>query len=474
MTTIVVANRDIQKGADEVFNLFGTGTSSSWLLNARCESVRVGELVTVQLPMPKAGTGTVELLGRIVGHRRGRLIEVLCHQPWRGRLRVKLTPRGVAMTRVVISLDIDEAGLDWVAASQGWQRALPESGMHRVGLLTSKSGPASVFAIAGESLAELAVEEINAEGGLLGRAVELVVADDATSFTQAEASTRHLLRSGCNVIVGCCTSIGFRGMRRAAAGYTVPLIHTILNEGGRGAKHVLRWGERPLDQVRALTGAVTNSSGGRSWYLVGEDYSWGVGAHQAATRAIKEAGGTVDGVYRVPFGTADYSHVIEDIRRRRSSCVLSSLNGADDVAFQQQAFEAGLHSSTEMVSLMMDEATRERVGDAAASGIWTALGYFQALDTDLNQDLKSRYLAKFGPWAPPISTHSVSVYEAIMLYAAAVRSGKDHSPRDILSRLHCVTSNLPRGRVRSEGTSALQQDVLVAQAIPGGFRIDYR
>lgn len=119
----------------------------------------------------------------------------------------------------------------------------------------------------------------------------------------------------------------------------------------------------------------------------------------------------------------------------------------------------------------MEESTPERIGDPRADGIWAAFGYFQDLDTPENNDLIRRYRAQVGRWAPPLSSLSVAVYEACMLYASAVRASDDDDTADIVRHLQTAEGRLPRGLVTADGPHALRQSLHVARAVPGGFQL---
>ncbi len=120
------------------------------------------------------------------------------------------------------------------------------------------------------------------------------------------------------------TSASFAAVEGVLAEAGRPVIHTVVNEGGDGSEYVLRWGERPLGQVRAASRAVMQSSAGNRWYMIGNDYKWPRGAHYAGERALAEVGGRVVGNQFVPLGTADFDAVIEQIERSGADCVLST------------------------------------------------------------------------------------------------------------------------------------------------------
>jgi branched-chain amino acid transport system substrate-binding protein len=151
--------------------------------------------------------------------------------------------------------------------------------------------------------------------------------------------------------------------------------------------------------------------------------------------------------------------------------VLSSLVGADEVAFERQSWQAGLRSQCRTLSLVLDESTRERIGDAAARGVWTAFGYFQQFDTGSNASFLARYRAAYGTWAPPVSSLSESVYETAQLYAGAVRATRDGDPAAVARALHHYRADMPRGEVALRGPHSIRQAIHVAEATTGGFRL---
>ncbi|HEX3750737.1 MAG TPA: substrate-binding protein [Streptosporangiaceae bacterium] len=474
----LIADSHLAVPPDEAFWLFGRGGQSGWLLGAACDAVRPGAAVSLRLPAGLGSPAAVDILGRIGACVPGRLIEIVHDQPWQGRLRLKFKPAPAGGTRFSVSAELDSSGLAWLMDRRGWAPGADagaggigpaRADVHRLGLLTSKSGPGAVFAVACDYLARLAVEEINAEGGLHGQPVDLVVRDDATDSGRAGLEAGRLAAAGCRAIVASVTSASFEAAQRVVGEAGPLLLYPLLNEGGAAGGNVLRWGERPLDQVLAVAGRMMKGTGSRHWYLVGNDYSWSHGAHLAAMQAIESAGGQVVGGVFTPLGTTDFSSVIDGIRGSRAALIVSSLVGADEVAFERQAWSSGLRQNCDVLSLALEESTRERVGDDASIGIWTAFGYFEAIEDAGNRELCRRYREAYGRWAPPISTFAESVYEAILLYAAAVRGADDRD--ETVRRLQHTRASMPRGPVAAAGPGRMSQRLRVARAVPGGFRL---
>jgi branched-chain amino acid transport system substrate-binding protein len=470
-SVVLAADETVAARRDVVYGLFGATSQAGWLFAADCDVLAVGSVVSLQLPVggPQAA---VDMLGRVTALVPPRQIVIALDQPWRGRLRVCLERTGAESTRVSVRAEVDERGVEWLLRRRGWPAHPPaDDGDYRIGLLTSKSGPGAVFAVACENLAMMAVDELNADGGLHGRRVRLLAADDATDPATGATEARWLLRAGCRVVLASVTSATFAAVQRAIGDSGVPLVHTVLNEGGGGPGHVFRWGERPSDQLAVAAVPLMRASGARHWFLVGDDYSWSHGAHRAARQVLPQAHGTIVGERFVPLGTKDFAPVIDTIARSGADLVLSTLVGADEVAFERQCLAMGLRARCRTLSLVLDESTRERIGDTAAAGLWTAFGYFQQLPTAENRAFLARYRETFGPWAPPVSTLSESAYSAVHLYGAAARQAREDDPGQVAAVLRRLRAVMPRGSVELAGPHRIRQQLRLAEASAGGFQL---
>lgn len=414
------------------------------LLDFDCHRLTPGSAVSVRLPVgddaPGHAGAPITLLGHVAAVKHSRSVVVVHHQPWRGRLVVRFLPEGSG-TRIVLECSLDNDGVAWLAHKRGYDPPEPSrADRHRIGLLVSKSGPAAVFAQATETLADLAIDDVNADGGIAGVPVELLIGDDASNSVTGTTAALRLMKSGCRAIFACVTSATFRAASSALHGTSPLLIHTVLNEGGPPRSNVVRLGERPLEQVRAGIPALMKETGSRTWFLVGHRYSWSYGAHWAARRVVSESGGTVLGDRYLPLGTLDFTEVIEDIEKSGAELIVSSLVGQDEVHFERQCFRHGLRSRTRTLALVLDEATRQLVGGAESDGVWAAFGYFHGFD-DRHRALESRYDDVASGPAPPLSSLSETTYEAIVAYARAASVATVGDQSAIRERLISGTSH---------------------------------
>ena len=465
----LTAQEEVSAPPHVVFELFGAGVGAGWVFDAQCDSVSPGAAVALRAPLDPSGA-PVEILGRIGRLERPRLIEIVHDQPWRGRTVLRFSGSATA-TRVRLQSELDSRGLEWLMRRRGHPLRDEVTGNPRLGLLTSKSGPGNLFAAASDNMAALALEEVNAGGGLRGRPVELLVGDDRTQPDFGALEARRLAAAGCRTILVATTSATFVAVAEQLTDVDVLLVQTVMNEGGMTGRLRVQLGERPVDQLRAAAGQMMRAAGGRRWYLAGNDYCWPRSTHAAAREVLPRLGGRLVGERFAPMGTTDFAAVIEAIDRSGADVALSTFVGADAAAFQRQCHEYGLHQRCLTLAPAMDESTLARIGAVATAGLHTVSGYVESLDSEGNAGLLARYRERFGRWAPPLSSLSESVFEAVHIWRAAVwRAGTDE-PGAVAAAMHGATFELPRGTVTVDGNGEVGQRLFLAEATGTELRI---
>lgn len=468
---VLVEEEVIHASPEAVFGLFGRSADAGWLFGSSCDAVARGSVVRFALPVGTQDGAPLEAAGRIVALEPPHRIQIRHEFPWRGT--VTCTIRGdEAGSTVRVVVELPQEAMGWWMRRRGKDPPVEAgAGTCPVGLLTSQSGTAGVYAGASEDLARLAVDELNADG-LRGDRLSLAVADDATYPAVGVRELRRLITSeGCRVVVTNVTSATFNAIEPVAAQAGVLLIHSPVNEGGRTSDVLFRLGERPAGVVREAVPRLMAETGHRRWFLVGDDYSWPRATNAWVSRAIERAGGVVVGDRYAPLGSRDFGPLLEAIDRSGADLIASAFVGGDEVAFERQCFEAGVRRRARTLSLCLDESTRDHIGDAAVAGLWSVWGYFQELDTRLNGPFLRRYHERAGDGAPPVSSLSQSVYETIHLVGDAMRRARSTEPVEIGRALRSASFAGPRGTVSVVGPGHHHQPLYLAEAVPGGFRI---
>lgn len=348
--------------------------------------------------------------------------------------------------------------------------APPQPGLHHarapinVGLVIPMHGSAGMFGLSCFACAVLAAEEINEEGGLLGREVRLVAIDGAGRPEAVANRIDRLVRSrAIDVVAGWHLS----HVRRAIAAQLdgkVPYVYSTLYEGGERAPGVFLTGETPDRQIAPTMVWLGQHLGVERWAVVGDDYLWPRGSMAVVHSFVQRLGVEIVDEMFVPLGQEDFTDVLRRLRRSDAQAVLMLLVGQDAVYFNRAFAHAGLDEVMIRLSPLMDENMLLASGPGATHDLYSAAAYFDSLATPDALDLVGRYTARFGPTAPVLNSMGESCYEALRLLAAVTRKARSLDVRDLLAIAESpVGYHGPRGSVHLLDRH-LVQDVYLARA----------
>ena len=441
-------------GPGELFARFGGGDSSlGWLFGAEAPLLRPGSLVRLDLPLG----GLVRSPGtaRVLSYVPNRRIDLIHETPWAGRVVCRFDPVDGGGTRLRVRIAIDDREVARLGAELGLLDGY-EAGLREVplGLLASMSGTSGILGRSTVNCAQLAVEEINADGGVTGRTVRLVVADDSTDPGIGVIAMRRLCRTpGLAAVIGMHSSATYAVTAPVAVAEGIPYLYTPTSEPTVAHPLLMRFGETPLDQLHRALPRMAAQTGGSRWFLAGNDYSWPRAISATARAVIERMGGHVSGEGYLPLGSQNFEPVLMAIQRSGVDHVVSSFVGQDHVSFQRDFAACGLRESIQTFAPLMDDAVVEHLGESG-EGTWNALGYFVGLDTSENRDFLRRYVDRFGACSPPVSAAAEGVYEAIHTWARSCRAGGGVDPTALLGGLRRASFTGPRrcgrdGRLKS-------------------------
>jgi urea transport system substrate-binding protein len=315
-----------------------------------------------------------------------------------------------------------------IGPRDAWDAALtgPTPDVVRVGLAVPLSGPLAMTAPSALDLAGLAVDEINAAGGIGGRPAELVALDSGRSagIVAAEASALHRM-GAFDLLVGFHTSDVHRALEAAVAG-RVPYVFTPPHEGGRTRAGVLRIGASPLEQHAAALTWLVGHRRARRWVLLGTDYVWPRAVHRAASRVLAGVGAEVVAEALVPFGPGDPAALLDLVLRTRADAVLLSLVGRDLVAFNREFTRAGLDRRVVRLSGALEENGLYALGGDSTGALFACMPSFAAADDGVDEGqlaLQERHTLRSGPDAPVVCAYARGVYDGVRV-AAALADGR--------------------------------------------------
>lgn len=340
----------------------------------------------------------------------------------------------------------------------------------KAGVLIQLSGPAGVYGPPSQQAAELAAQEINAKGGVLGgRKVQVVIGDDATDVKKAgEQAQKLLLRDKVDGIISTEGSAARDAVLPVVRRAKSMMIYTPLYEGKACDQRLFNLGEVPQQQVSPVVPYLQTRYGGKKWFVVGDDYIWPRQLAKATRSVVGQAGGSVTGEQFVPLGTTDFSSVIQKVRSSGADYVMTALVGSDAIAFVKQMASFGLNDKVKTFGLAMLDNTLP-AAKGSARGLFAAYGYFDALSTPGNKKFLASLKAKYGKKAALQTTLSESTYEGVHLWAQAVDKAGSTDPDKVIAAMGGQTFDGPRGKITVDGSNRhVAQHVYLGEAQPDG------
>lgn len=316
----------------------------------------------------------------------------------------------------------------------------------KIGIPIGLSGTNSVIAPATLQASELAVDQINSNGGVLGRMLELVVADDASGAQGAQRAYDSLVfQNEVDAIVAMETSAARNAGLPIVNRGQVPLIYTSFYEGRSCSPwmYVNAW--VPEQQVATIVDEFMDNQGAKTFFLIGSDYAFGRGMLEYTREYVEGKGGTVVGEEYLPLDGSDWTPIISNLRSAQPDALIASTSGgAPNVTLTKQLRAAGV--TIPYGSYAIDESTAAAMG-ADAEGIYIAASYLTSIDSPENKSFLEALHAKFGDEMETPNELSVPQYEAILAYAAAVEEAGSTDPEQVIEALSQVTVDGPRGSI---------------------------
>ncbi|MBY5635487.1 substrate-binding domain-containing protein [Rhizobium leguminosarum] len=316
----------------------------------------------------------------------------------------------------------------------------------KIGVPVGLSGANSVVAPSVVQAAELAVEEINAKGGVLGRPLQLEIADDASGAAGAQKAFDSLVfQKEVNVVISMETSAARNAGLPIISKGDVPYIYTSFYEGKSCNANLFVDAWVPEQQVPPVVDNFISKQGAKKFFLIGSDYAFGRGMLTFAKGYIEKAGAQVVGEEYLPMDGSDWTAIISKVRSSGADAIITSTaGGAPNVTLTKQLRSSGV--TLPYGNLAVDEGTAKSMG-ADAKDIFLSASYVTGIDSPENKAFLSAMDKKFGKELRTPNDLSVPQYEAIYLYKAAVEKAGSMDTADVLKALPDVSFTGPRGNI---------------------------
>ena len=332
------------------------------------------------------------------------------------------------------------------ASHQSWTASRQPAPI-KLGLLHSKTGPLAVTESAWLEGELLAIEEINAEGGVLGRPVEAVVADGRSDWpTFASEAERLITEEHVVSIVGCWASASRKTVKPVIERLAHLLVYPEAYEGLEQSPNIFYIGAAPNQQILPALKWGLERFGPRV-FLVGSDYVWPHSVNAIMKDRLKPLGGELVGEEYIALGSSRVEGIVEAIKAARPDVIFSAIAGDTNAPFYRALRAAGLNAETvPVMSFSIGENEARAFPTADFAGHYVASSYLGSLDNPVNRDFVERYRKRFG--ADKFASEGVaSGYVAVRLWAQAVRSAGTTRVDAIRAALRNQSFEAPEGIV---------------------------
>jgi urea transport system substrate-binding protein len=319
----------------------------------------------------------------------------------------------------------------------------------KIGVPVGLSGANSVVAPSVVQEAQLAVDEINAAGGVLGRKLVLEVADDASGAAGAQKAFDSLIyQKKVDVLISMETSAARNAGLPIVSKGRVPYIYTSFYEGHSCNKYLYVDAWVPEQQVPPIVDAFMEDKGAKTYFLIGSDYAFGRGMLSFARSYIEKKGGKVVGEEYLPMDGTDWSAILSKLKESKADALITSTaGGAPNVTLTKQLRGAGI--TIPYGNLAVDEGTAKSMG-ADATGIYISASYVTGIGSPENKAFLEAARKKFGADLKTPNDLSVPEYEAVYLYKAAVEKAGSTDAAKVIDALPAVSFKGPRGVIKMD------------------------
>lgn len=329
----------------------------------------------------------------------------------------------------------------------------------RLGLLPPLSGLVEIYGPEIVWAAQVACDEINEQGGVLGKPLEIVVEDDGSLPATAVPAAKRLLDTyGCVALVGNLLSNSrIAVVDQVAEPRRIPLLNFSFYEGSIRSRYFFHFAALPNQQINKMIPFMARHFGPKMFFA-GNNYEWPRGSIDAAKRALQRIYGDVVGEEYLPIGasTEDIDRLLGQVALSGADVFVPYFAGADQIALLTRFTEKDLKQRMAVVMGHYDEMMVSRLPEHVREGFYSSNTYFMSLKTQENQ----RYLERLagmpgvnGIWPKGngiLTNFGEGTYACVHAFANAAKAAGTSESEALVDALEHVRVMAPQGLVEMD------------------------
>jgi urea transport system substrate-binding protein len=330
----------------------------------------------------------------------------------------------------------------------------------KVGVLHSLSGTMAISETVLKDVTLMAIDDINAKGGVLGKKLEPVVVDPASNWPLFAEKARQLLtQDKVAVVFGCWTSVSRKSVLPVFEELNGLLFYPVQYEGEELSKNVFYTGAAPNQQaIPAVEYLLSKEGGGaKRIVLLGTDYVYPRTTNKILRQFLHTKGIEDKDIMETytPFGHSDYQTIVADIKKFAAggkTAVVSTINGDSNVPFYKELGNAGLKATdVPVVAFSVGEEELRGVDTNPLIGHLAAWNYFMSLKNPVNDAWKKQWAAyaikaKLPNANKPLTNDPMeAAWIGIHMWAQAVTKAKSTDTDKVIAAMAGQTFAAPDG-----------------------------
>ena len=331
----------------------------------------------------------------------------------------------------------------------------------KLGILEDETGNFAIAVVPKIHAYELAVKEINANGGVMGKKLEIVRYDTQSDNRRFQEFARRLIKKDkVDVVFGAFSSASRESIRGIMEKNKMLYFYNNQYEGGVCSKTTFMTGAVPEQQFSTLVPWMMEKYG-KNVYTIAADYNFGQISAEWVRQIVKENGGTMVGEEFIPLDVSQYSQTIQKIQKAKPDVLMTLLVGAKQASFYEQQASAGLKIPM-ATSINVGQAyEHKRFAPPALENMYVTVNYIEEVHDVIKSgefhDKSKDYVKRFRelyPNEPYINMESANAYNAIYIYAKAVEKAGTTETMKVVEALESgISHDGPSGVVTMDPKS---------------------
>jgi len=343
-------------------------------------------------------------------------------------------------------------------------------GTIKVGILHSLSGTMAVSEVSVKDAELLAIDEVNAAGGVLGKKIEPVIEDGASDWpTFAEKAKKLIQRDKVAVTFCCWTSASRKAVLPVFEANKALAWYPVQYEGLESSPYIYYMGATTNQQIVPSVEYLLKENKTK-FFLLGSDYVFPRTANKIIKAQLAASGGQTLAEEYAPLGHTDFTTVISKIKAANPDVIYNTLNGDSNVAFFKQLKDAGIGpEKITTMSVSVAEEESRAIGGSVMAGHLVAWNYYQTTNTPENTKFVQAYKAKFGA-DRVTSDPAEAAYIAVKLWAMAANKAGSVDVAKIREATKGLEFMAPEGLVKINAENQhISKTVRIGKIRPDGL-----